>query len=277
MSTIHTTSNEEQLETELGRMAGIIMRLPGIVLVDTSWITAFCKQRMGNNSRGLRTQFYTKVIDYLGPLDMRDISFPAETRTEFGLHLQHQIDYREELSEGKYGAPEGEIERIESLDKLIEAMQTFAGLMESFPSEAYLTPKVRESYPKIVEATSEVMSRKGVSRDFSERHGNKPALKEHEYHDARMLATMVGAVLSRPRDRTIRVYMATRDSDLGRGIYELRKQDDSGLRGLSRKCGLLYFANAEKLIKSAYDGLPLKDANDVNQPAISNIAAIPAA
>ena len=277
MSTIHTTSNEEQLETELGRMAGILIRLPGIVLVDTSWITSFCRQRVGDDSRGLRTQFYTRLINCLsGPLSMADVSFPLETRTEFGQHLEHQREYAKRLEDQKVMSEEDK-GRVRGLNKLIGLMQPVAELMRCFPSEAYLTPQVREIYPRIVEATSEVMSRKGVSRDFSERYGHKPGLEEHKYHDARILATGVGAVLSRPMNRTIRVYMGNRDSDIGRGIFELRRQDDEGLRALSRKYGLPCFDGAENIIKDAYDGPPLEDANDVNQPAISNIAAIPAA
>lgn len=254
------TDNQEislvdRLQDELRRMRDVF-HLPGILLVDTSWITAFNKQRVGTALPSLKTDFYRGLFEVaLLELTERDISFPLETRKEFEIYVDLQKKYLDEATRKAEIDPTFRGRHMRS--RLVRATEKFAGLMSAFPTEAYLDRTVLPYISPLTNAFRELMGREGVSRDYGQRYGRSPSLEAHKEHDAQMMATQAAVAISHPEKE---VRLLTRDSDFLRAHWELQRDNASELRYLCEKHKAPYMDQLEQRISVFYDApIPTED------------------
>ncbi len=249
----------DRLQDELRRMRDVF-HLPGILLVDTSWITAFSKQRVGTALPSLKTDFYKGLFEVaLLELTERDIIFPRETRKEFEIYVDLQKKYLEEATRKAEIDPT--FRGVHMRSRLVKATEKFAGLMSAFPAEAYLDKTILPYIPSLTNAFRDLMSREGVSRDYGQRYGRSPSLEAHKEHDAQMMATQVGVALSHPGKE---VRLLTRDSDFLRAHWELEKEKSEGLRNLCEKHRAPYTDRLEERISVFYDApIPTEDIGTI--------------
>ncbi|HLC54148.1 MAG TPA: hypothetical protein VJK07_00795 [Candidatus Nanoarchaeia archaeon] len=227
MTTIYKNAVAELLEYELGRIRRR-MTQGGNIIFDTSYLTAFLRQRVGVISPQFQVAFYTELMDGIFPaVSDGTVSFPRQTDVEYGVFARDRRKYFN-LTRVEGAKSKGDCINKQALE-IIEGLGVFIKIM---PSESLIDSAVERYRPNVQRAIEEVARRPGVMKESRDISGGISALEEHRHNDIHIMTTVALVGMSDPTRKSLAY---TRDSDIRNIGLQLERTDSEGLEGLARK------------------------------------------
>ena len=245
MTTLYKNAVDRHLEHELSRIRNRMMR-GGNIIFDTSYITAFGRQRVGIASPLFQAEFYTELMDNIFPsVSNGTVSFPLQTDIEYGVFARDRREYANQVR-----ASSATSERADIHQKAVEIIESLGMFIKLMPSEVLIDPAVESYRPNVQRAIEEVAQRPGVMKESRNIPGGVTALEEHKHNDVNSTTTFVLVGMSDPLRKS---HFYTRDSDIRNIGLELERTDGRGLEGLARKYDFPYSPELGERVRIVHD------------------------